>query len=77
MKKMSLLTQIVLMTILGVAVGSLFGENVGFLSVIGTLFLRLIQMSIVLLVMGQIIEAVGELNPKTLGTMGLKHLLSF
>lgn len=77
MKKMSLLTQIVIMTIMGVVVGSLFGENVGFLSVIGTLFLRLIQMSIVLLVMGQIIEAVGELNPKTLGTMGVKTFTIF
>lgn len=74
---MSLLTQIVIMTILGVLVGSLFGESVGFLSVIGTLFLRLIQMSIVLLVMGQIIEAVGELNPKTLGTMGVKTFAIF
>ncbi|MGP6139152.1 MULTISPECIES: dicarboxylate/amino acid:cation symporter [unclassified Jeotgalibaca] len=77
MRKMNLLTQIVIMTILGVVVGSLFGEQVGFLSIIGTLFLRLIQMSIVLLVMGQIIEAVGELNPKTLGTMGIKTFTVF
>ena len=77
LKKMNLLTQIVIMTIMGVVVGSLFGENVGFLSIIGTLFLRLIQMSIVLLVMGQIIEAVGELNPKTLGTMGVKTFTIF
>lgn len=77
MKKMNLLTQIVIMTILGVIVGTAFGESIGFLSIIGTLFLRLIQMSIVLLVMGQIIEAVGELNPKTLGTMGVKTFTIF
>lgn len=77
MKKMNLLTQIVIMTILGVVVGTLFGESIGFLSIVGTLFLRLIQMSIVLLVMGQIIEAVGELNPKTLGTIGVKTFIIF
>lgn len=77
MKKMNLLTQIVIATIVGVIVGVLFGEQVGFLSVIGTIFLRLIQMSIVLLVMGQIIEAVGELNPRTLGSMGLKTVIIF
>lgn len=77
MKKMNLLTRIVIATIVGVIVGIVFGEQVGFLSVIGTIFLRLIQMSIVLLVMGQIIEAVGELNPRTLGSMGLKTVIIF
>lgn len=77
MRKMNLLTQIVIATILGVIVGAFFGESVGFLSIIGTIFLRLIQMSIVLLVMGQIIEAVGELNPRTLGSMGLKTVALF
>lgn len=77
MKKMNLLTQIVIATILGVLVGIFFGEGVGFLSIIGTIFLRLIQMSIVLLVLGQIIEAVGELNPRTLGSVGLKTFLIF
>lgn len=77
MKKMNLLTQIVIATILGVLAGSFFGEYIGFLNIIGTIFLRLIQMSIVLLVMGQIIEAVGELNPKTLGSMGIKTFIIF
>lgn len=77
MKKMNLLTRIVIATIIGVIVGVVFGEQAGFLSVVGTIFLRLIQMSIVLLVMGQIIEAVGELNPKTLGSMGLKTVIIF
>lgn len=77
MKRMNLLTQIVIATILGVIVGAVFGGSVGFLSIIGTIFLRLIQMSIVLLVMGQIIEAVGELNPRTLGSMGLKTVILF
>ena len=77
MKPMNLLTQIVIATILGVLVGVFLGESVVFLSVIGTMFLRLIQMSIVLLVMGQIIEAVGELNPRTLGSVGVKTFILF
>ncbi|MDE1547649.1 dicarboxylate/amino acid:cation symporter [Jeotgalibaca caeni] len=77
MKRMNLLTQIVIATILGVLVGIFLGESVGFLSIIGTIFLRLIQMSIVLLVMGQIIEAVGELNPRTLGSVGVKTFVIF
>lgn len=74
---MNLLTQIVIATILGVLIGAFFGAYVGFLEIVGTIFLRLIQMSIVLLVMGQIIEAVGELNPKTLGSVGVKTFILF
>lgn len=76
-KNMNLLTQIVIATILGVLIGAFFGAYVGFLEIVGTIFLRLIQMSIVLLVMGQIIEAVGELNPKTLGSVGVKTFILF
>lgn len=76
-KNMNLLTQIVIATILGVLIGAFFGDYVGFLEIVGTIFLRLIQMSIVLLVMGQIIEAVGELNPKTLGSVGVKTFILF
>ena len=76
-KKMNMTTQIIIATILGVLVGVLFGERMTAINVIGNIFLRLIQMSIVLLVMGQIIEAVGNLNPKQLGRLGLKTVIVF
>ena len=68
----NLTIQIITMTILGVVIGASFGQYLGFLDVLGKIFLRLIQMSIVVLIMGQIIEAVGNLNPKGLGKIGLK-----
>jgi len=71
-KKVNLTTQIIVMTVLGIIFGALFGQSLSFLDVIGKIFLRLIQMSIVILIMGQIIEAVGNLNPKGLGKIGLK-----
>ncbi|WP_251006173.1 dicarboxylate/amino acid:cation symporter [Carnobacterium sp. ISL-102] len=72
MKKVNLTTQIIVMTVLGIIFGALFGQSLSFLDVIGKIFLRLIQMSIVILIMGQIIEAVGNLNPRGLGKIGLK-----
>ncbi|WP_370567495.1 dicarboxylate/amino acid:cation symporter [Desemzia sp. RIT 804] len=77
MKKSSLTFQIMIMTVLGIVFGALFGQSLGFLDVIGQIFLRLIQMSIVVLIMGQIIEAVGNLNPKGLGKIGLKTFSLF
>ncbi|MBM6615225.1 dicarboxylate/amino acid:cation symporter [Desemzia sp. RIT804] len=76
-KKSSLTFQIMIMTVLGIVFGALFGQSLGFLDVIGQIFLRLIQMSIVVLIMGQIIEAVGNLNPKGLGKIGLKTFSLF
>lgn len=76
-KKMNMTTQIIIATILGVLFGLLFGEQMSTVDVIGNIFLRLIQMSIVLLVMGQIIEAVGNLNPKQLGKLGVKTIFVF
>lgn len=76
-KKTSLTFQIMIMTFLGVVFGALFGQYLDFLEVLGQIFLRLIQMSIVILIMGQIIEAVGNLNPKGLGKIGLKTFALF
>ncbi|WP_315118194.1 dicarboxylate/amino acid:cation symporter [uncultured Clostridium sp.] len=72
LKKVNMTTQVMIAMILGVIVGAIGKENVDGIKVIGDVFLRLIQMSIIFLVMGQIIEAVGELNPKELGKQGVK-----
>jgi Na+/H+-dicarboxylate symporter len=73
----SLTNQILLATILGIILGLIFHEQIVFLKVVGDVFLRLIQMSVVILIMGAVVEAVGGLDPKTLGGIGLKVMLWF
>jgi proton glutamate symport protein len=76
-KKVNMTVQIMIAMVLGVVVGTLFNEKVQGIKLLGDIFLRLIQMSIILLVMGQIIEAVGSLNPKELGKQGIKVIIIF
>ncbi len=61
----------------GLAAGWLFGEKMASIQFIGDIFLRLIQMSIVFLVMGSIVESVGSLENKELGKMGVKIFVLF
>lgn len=76
MKKLqlSMTTRIMLAVLLGILFGVLSDGDLASLKLVGDIFLRLIQMSIVLLVMGQIIEAVGSLNSKELSRRGLKTI---
>ncbi|MGC5326063.1 dicarboxylate/amino acid:cation symporter [Brevibacillus sp. SYSU BS000544] len=77
MRKLSLTTQMIVASALGLLAGSVFGpfmENIKFL---GEIFLRLMQMSVVFLVMGAIIEAVGALEPRDLGKIGGKAIALF
>jgi proton glutamate symport protein len=76
-KKVNMTVQIMIAMVLGVVIGTLFNEKVQGIKLLGDIFLRLIQMSIILLVMGQIIEAVGSLNPKELGKQGIKVIIIF
>lgn len=77
MKKPGMVTQIMIAVVLGLIFGLLFGEFSKSLKVIGDIFLRLIQMSIPLLVFGQIIEAVARLNPKEVSGLGTKTIIIF
>lgn len=72
LKKVNMTFQIMIAMVLGVIFGLIGKEKVQGVKILGDIFLRLIQMSIIVLVMGQIIEAVGELNPKELGKKGIK-----
>jgi len=63
--------------VLGILAGIIFGEDMGNVSFLGTIFLRLIQMSVVLLVMSAIIESVGSIEPADLGKIGIKALVLF
>jgi Na+/H+-dicarboxylate symporter len=69
--------QIVIATILGIVIGMVFRESAQHLKVIGDIFLRLVQMSIVVLIMGAVIEAIGRLKPAELGKIGIKLLFWF
>lgn len=77
MKKWNLTSKIMLAAAGGIMVGAFFGRELQWLQVIGDIFLRLIQMSIVLLVLGNVVEAVGNLNPGELGKIGVRTFAVF
>lgn len=77
MKKLSLLTQIIIGIAVGVALGLLFGKSIAGIKIIGDIFLKLVQMSVVLLILGAVIEAIGTLKANQLGRMGVKTILLF
>lgn len=67
----SLTTQILLATIGGLIFGTLLGPWATNLKFIGDIFLRLIQMSVVLLVMSAVTGAVGSGNSQDVGKLGI------
>jgi Na+/H+-dicarboxylate symporter len=75
--KIDMTVRIMIAVVLGVGFGVAFGDTASSTKFIGDIFLRLIQMSIPLLVFGQIIEAVARLNPKELKGFGTKTLVVF
>ncbi|MDH6363526.1 proton glutamate symport protein [Enterococcus sp. PF1-24] len=77
MKKISLTKQIILAVALGIVLGIIFPSFSQKLEVVGTIFLRLMQMAIPLLVMGQIIQAVGGIRLKELTNLGGRTILVF
>lgn len=77
LKKTNMTIQIMVAMIFGIIVGAIGKDKIEGIKILGDIFLRLIQMSIVLLVMGQIIEAIGGLNPKELGKKGVKVIVIF
>lgn len=70
-KKLSLTTWIIIATIAGLVFGSVVGPWASNLKFIGTIFIRLIQMSVVCLVMTSIASAIGSIEGKGAGKMGL------
>lgn len=68
--KISLTNQILIATVAGIVFGSVVGPWAGNLKFIGDIFIRLIQMSVVLLVMSSVSGAVGGGDNKDVGKMG-------
>lgn len=75
--KLNMITQIMIAVVAGVIFSLITGELSQSFKIVGDVFLRLIQMSIPLLVFGQIIEAVARLNPKEVGGLGRKTIAIF
>ncbi|WRS28862.1 dicarboxylate/amino acid:cation symporter [Oscillospiraceae bacterium MB08-C2-2] len=69
-KKLSLTTWIILATIGGLIFGSLVGPWAGNVKFIGTIFIRLIQMSVVPLVMTSVAGSLAGIQGKGAGKMG-------
>jgi Na+/H+-dicarboxylate symporter len=79
-KGFSLTTWILIGTIGGIVFGSLAGPWAANLKFIGDIFIRLIQMSVVLLVMSSVAAAVGKVDGTGMGKMGFhtfKWIISF
>lgn len=77
MKKLTFSNTMIIATVLGFFAGLIFKDFMANFKFLGDIFLRLMQMSVVLLIMGAIIESVGALKPKDLGTLGLKTITMF
>lgn len=76
-KKINMTNQIMIAMVLGIVVGLAVGPSIEPIKIFGDIFLNLIQMSVVVLVMGAVIEAVGDLDAKGLGKLGLKMAIWF
>lgn len=76
-KKINMTNQIMIAMILGIVAGLVFGPAIAPVEVIGQIFLRLIQMAVVVMIMGAVIEAVGNLDPQVLGKLGGKMAVWF
>lgn len=77
LRKISLTNQIMIAMVLGILFGAVFQKNIVGIKLVGDLFLRLIQMSVVVLIMGSVIEAVGGLEIKELRKIGVRLVLWF
>ncbi len=58
--------------IVGALLGLAFGPKIAGIQLLGNIFLRLIQMAVVLLIFGAVIEALGSLKSDQLGRLGGK-----
>ena len=77
MKKQSMITQIAIAVVVGILVGLLIPASGNYLKIVGDVFLRLMQMAIPILILGQIVQAVGSINPKELTSLGGRTIAVF
>ncbi|MBJ8325942.1 dicarboxylate/amino acid:cation symporter [Streptococcus pacificus] len=70
MKKISFISQVVLAVIVGIAFGLWFPDLTAYFSIFGQIFLKLMQMSIPILIFGQIVYALGSIEKKDISKIG-------
>ncbi|WP_334329991.1 dicarboxylate/amino acid:cation symporter [Companilactobacillus sp. HBUAS59699] len=75
--KISMSGQILIAMILGIIIGLTFKSFSSNLKIVGDIFIKLIQMGIILLVMGQVIEAVGNIDLGQFGRMIRQTVIVF
>lgn len=75
-KKLSLATWILIATLGGIVFGSIVGPAASNLKVVGDIFIRLIQMSVVILVMTAVASALANIDTGSAGKMGLYTFVS-
>jgi Na+/H+-dicarboxylate symporter len=75
--KMTTTHWIALTSVIGLVLGIAVGPAIASVKVIGDIFLRLIMMSVPLMIMGAVIQAVGQISPKELGKLGGKVFIWF
>ena len=78
--KMTLTTQIIIASVLAIILGSLIGEPMKNIQFIGTIWLRLIQMSIIILVMTSVAGAIGNIEGAGAGKLSFhtfKYIIMF
>ena len=75
--KFSLTNQILVATIIGIALGIIFGPAIAPIKFMGDIFLNLILMSVPIIIMGSVTAAVGQISSKELGKLSLKIFLWF
>ncbi|EKR9291942.1 dicarboxylate/amino acid:cation symporter [Enterococcus faecalis] len=63
--------------VVGILVGLLIPASGNYLKIVGDVFLRLMQMAIPILILGQIVQAVGSINPKELTSLGGRTIAVF
>lgn len=75
MRKISLLTQILIAFAIAIVLGLIFGESINVLQPLGDLFLRLIKFIIVPLILSSLVIGVASTgDPRTLGRIGTKTI---
>ncbi|GFN36270.1 dicarboxylate/amino acid:cation symporter [Tepidimicrobium xylanilyticum] len=79
-KKVSLTTKIIMASVLGLIIGAIVGPWMEKIQFIGTIWIRLIQMSIVALVMTSVASAIGNIESASAGKMSFhtfKYIILF
>ncbi len=74
LKSVKLSTWMIIASIMGIVFGLIFGKSMSNIKFLGDIFLRLMQMSVVFLVLGAISEAIGSLDIKDIGKLGGKTI---